>query len=53
MVPTDTVFVQVLAEPFNIVPSDKVKLPVAPAVTVIDEPVAEPTIVPLPEITQL
>ena len=46
---TVTVFVQVAVQPAAVTVVFKVNDPVAPASTVIDVPVAEPTIVPFPE----
>jgi uncharacterized UPF0146 family protein len=48
---TVTVLVQVAEQPLAVTVVVSVKEPAAPAVTLIEEPVVEPTIVPLPEMT--
>src|SRR5687768_17014766 len=48
---TVTVFVQVAEQPFATTVVVSVKEPAAPAVTLIEVPVDDPMMVPLPEIT--
>ena len=50
---TVTVFMQELKQPLREMLSVTVYVPAAPAVTLIEAPVVEPTIVPFPEIVQL
>lgn len=47
---TVTVFSQVVVQPFATEVVVRVKLPAAPAVTLIGEPTFGPTMLPLPEI---